>query len=340
MTRYAEKLARIKGGQYRPSDFIIADAKDSDMAGGITTTGVKRRPGGGREVPYTRSEFLENIRQVIAQDVVDIVLTSASNMEALTKDGAFRNGTVARAIRANDSTDVWGAIRGSDYTRSPSRPFRSASLDRAVRPVDLSGENKVDLGLYSITFNNDLDRDYQSLEAFSEFRREAASCGFKYFLEVFNPNVDARISPELIPAYVTDSIIRTLAGIVEADRPQFLKVVYNGPEALEELCAFDPGVVVGVLGGSSGTTRDCFELLSQAERFGGRVALFGRKINLAESPLDLISLMRSVTNGEISPKNAVRAYHGSLERLGLNPLRSLEDDLVVTSAPLVAAASE
>ncbi len=33
----------------------------------------------------TRPEFLQNIRAVIAQDIVDIMLTSASNLEALVE---------------------------------------------------------------------------------------------------------------------------------------------------------------------------------------------------------------------------------------------------------------
>ena len=57
----------------------------------------------------------------------------------------------------------------------------------------------------------------------------------------------------------------------------------NGAKALEELASYDPQLVVGVLGGGAGTTRDTFELLFQAEKYGARVALFGRKINLAES---------------------------------------------------------
>ena len=30
-----DKLARIRAGEYRPNDFIIADAKDADMAFGM-----------------------------------------------------------------------------------------------------------------------------------------------------------------------------------------------------------------------------------------------------------------------------------------------------------------
>ena len=171
-----------------------------------------------------------------------------------------------------------------------------------------------DLGLYSITFNNDLDADIASLEAFAEFRAEAAECGFNYFLEVFNPNVETGIDPEILPHYINDNILRCLAGVHQADRPQFLKIVYNGPKALEELASFDPSVIVGVLGGGAGTTRDCFELLHQAEKYGARVALFGRKINLAEAPLAIVAMMREVVDGNLSPQEAVQAYHGELQK--------------------------
>ncbi len=98
------------------------------------------------------------------------------------------------------------------------------------------------------------------------------------------------LAPELTPHFVNDAIVRCLAGLTEAERPRFLKIAYNGPRALEELASFDPSLVVGVLGGGAGTTRDCFELIHQAEKYGARVALFGRKINLAESPLDIVRL--------------------------------------------------
>jgi hypothetical protein len=75
-------------------------------------------------------------------------------------------------------------------------------------------------------------------------------------------------------------------------------------------------------------------LLFQAERSGARLALFGRKINLAESPLALIAMMRRVADGEIDPAEAVRAYHGELQNAGLLSRRSLEADLEITEAVL------
>ena len=87
-----------------------------------------------------------------------------------------------------------------------------------------------DLGLYSITFTNDIEADHTSLEAFTDFRDDAEENGFSYFLEVFNPNVDRGLTPETMPQFVNDAIVRCLAGLTEAERPKFLKIAYNGPK--------------------------------------------------------------------------------------------------------------
>ena len=339
MYRLDQKLARIHAGAYKRSDFIIADAKDGDMGPSIPGCGPKRNKDGSSTRFVTRPEFLDNISAIVAQDVVDIMLLSASNLEALTERGVFKNSAVKPAIRANDTTDIW-VVRHAGYSKQPSRPFRSASLSRVMTgSLDASPGTAVsgtDLGLYSITFNNDLTHDYTSLEHFSAFRDDAARHNFKYFLEVFNPNVDCRIDPALVPHYVNDCIVRCLAGVTKADRPQFLKIAYNGPKALEELASFDPSIVVGVLGGGAGTTRDCFELLNQAEKYGARVALFGRKINLAEDPLAMVSFMREVASGNIQPLDAVKAYHGSLQKSGLTAIRALAADSEITEKVLKA----
>jgi hypothetical protein len=325
VTRLDQKLARIRAGRYSRSDFIIADAKDGDMGPSLTSTGPKRAADGSWSRYYSRDEFLERIASIIRQDIVDIMLVSASNLERLNEAGVFDGSAVKPAIRANDTTDIW-VVRGGRYNQQASRPFRSASLKPGIVGTDL--------GLYSITFNNDLDADMRSLEAFAAFRSEALASGFTYFLEVFNPNVDTGLAADVLPHYVNDCILRCLAGVTKAERPRFLKIAYNGPKALEELASYDPSLIVGVLGGGAGTTRDTFELLHQAERYGARVALFGRKINLAESPLAIVSLMRQVAEGSIGPSEAVKAYHGELQREGLRPLRDLDDDNRVTEAVL------
>jgi hypothetical protein len=149
------------------------------------------------------------------------------------------------------------------------------------RDGEIPGAN---LGLYSVTFINHLEHDRDTLLAFKEFREEAERKKFRYFLEVFDPNTASGMAPAKLGEFINDKILRSLAGVTEAGRPLFLKIVYHGPRAMEELAQYDPNLVVGILGGSAGTTYDAFKLIHDAQKYGARVALFGRKINNAEHP--------------------------------------------------------
>jgi DhnA family fructose-bisphosphate aldolase class Ia len=313
-----KKLANIRAGRYSADDFIIADAKDGDIGFGR-----------GRHTP--RATHLQAIRDMTRSGLVDIMLMSASTAERLANEGLFKGSAVTPAIRLNDTTDIWSA-RGGRYKEAPSRHHRTARVDQARKITDL--------GLYSITFSNERDIDALNAEAYSAFRAEAAAHGMRHFLEVFNPAFDIRLASGAdIGAFINDNIVRTLAGVMEADFPKFLKLQYNGPRAMEELASYDPGhLIVGILGGAAGTTRDTFELLAQAERYGARVALFGRKIHQAESPLDIVALMRQVVARTVTPAEAVKAYHGELQKKGLKPVRPLADDAAITEQDLKAAA--
>jgi hypothetical protein len=230
---------------------------------------------------------------------------------------------------------VW-AVRHGCYTREPSQPFRSASIDHiqcGEVECDRDGSGSftgANLGLYSITFVNELDQDREALLWYKEFREEAERKGFRHFLEIFDPNVSSGIAPEKLGEFINDNILRTLAGVPDAGRPVFLKIVYHGPKAMEELAQYDPNLVVGILGGSAGTTYDAFRLIHDAQKYGARVALFGRKINNAEHQLAFIEMLRLITDGKISPDEAVRAYHGVLQGKGIKPTRTLDDDLKLT----------
>src|SRR5882724_3840376 len=343
------KLAEVKGN---PSSraFIIADAKDADMAFGVRAPGPRsylalrgERPARFSPEVWTRAEygyrnlpeFLDIIREVVHQGLVDVMLMSAYVNEQLTiKEGLFRDSHVTPAARANDTTDVW-AVRHGCYTGEPAQPFRTASIDqiqcgkiecdRATN--EFPGAN---LGLYSVTFVNDLDQDRETLLAFKEFREEAERKSFRNFLEVFDPNVNIGIAPEKLGEFINDNIIRNLAGVPESGRPAFLKIVYHGPRAMEELAQYDPNLVVGILGGSAGTTYDAFKLIHDAQKYGARVALFGRKINHAEHQLAFIEMLSLITTGKISPEEAVRAYHSVLQAKKITPKLSLEKDLELT----------
>jgi hypothetical protein len=324
-----QKLANIRAGAYSPKDFIIADAKDAEMAYGLTAPGPARDAAGNPLAGFgTRAAYLDAMREMTRSGLIDILLTSASAAEVLAAEGLFEGTEVTPAVRYNDTTDIWYP-RGGRYGKEPSHPFRTARLE-LVRPF-------VDLGLYSVTFSNDLDNDLRSLEAYSMFRDEACDLGMRHFLEVFNPAFDVGVPANEIGHYIGDSIMRCLAGAVSAEQPVFLKIMYNGYRAMEELTHYDPTrLVVGILGGAKGTTRDTFELLSRAEAAGARVALFGRKINFAESPVTLVKLMRSVLAHELNPREAVQAYHDALASKGLRPLNALADDIEISDSILRA----
>lgn len=325
------KLAKIKAN---PScrEFIIADAKDADMAFGIAAPGKSpehyAHEGRFRSLP----EFREIIRQIVQQGLVDIMLMSAHVNDILTnRERIFDGSHVTPAARANDTTDIH-VIRAGVYTSTPSVPFRSTTIDHIqCGHIDCQTHERgggCNLGLYSVTFNNCVDRDRHTLEKYKEFRIEAERKGFRHFLEVFDPNAPVNpIPPDKLGSFVNDMIVRSLAGVPEAGRPLFLKMVYHGPKATEELAHYDPQLVIGILGGGAGTTYDAFKLIAEAQKYGAKVALFGRKINNAEHQLAFIEMLRRIVDGQISPEEAVRAYHGVLQGLGIKPLRSLDDDM-------------
>jgi hypothetical protein len=324
-------------------EFILADAKDADMATGIGAPGQSPELHPGEVRFKTLDEYREQMRLITQQGLVDIMLMSASSNYALTfVEKLFENSQVTPAVRANDTTDIHLA-RGSAYAQHPSHPFRTMSIDHAqCGHLDCTPEERsqgANLGLYSVTFNNDFGHDVATLERFHAFREEAERKGFRYFLEVFDPNVATSLSSDVLPHYLNDMITRMLAGVAPAGRPQFLKIVYHGPKALEELVRFDPHLVVGILGGSSGTTRDAFQLLHDAQKHGAKVALFGRKINNAENQLAFVQFLRLIVEGVIGPVDAVKAYHSVLGKLGITAKRSLDDDLKVTEQSMSYAGS-
>ncbi len=329
-----EKLARIAAN---PScgDFILADAKDADMAFGISAPGIKNRDAPEHQRYRSIQEFRDLIRQIVDQRLVDIMLMSASTADLLAvQERIFDKSPVTPAIRANDTTDIWLAGGQASYGSHPSLPFRTAILDEVMdsgsAPVFGMNRTAVNLGLYSITFNNDAELDRAALEAYRTFREEAREKDFRHFLEVFVPNAPVR-PVEDVPRYVNDSIVRSLAGVGASSRPIFLKIPYFGPAALEQLVSYDSSLVVGILGGSAGTTFDAFHMLWEAKKYGARAALFGRKINSAEHQLSFVEQLRALADGGIEPGEAVKAYHARLKKLNIAPHRTLADDLKPTA---------
>ncbi|HUS38253.1 MAG: hypothetical protein WBF93_02030 [Pirellulales bacterium] len=326
-----QKIARILADSSVP-DFILADAKDADMAFGLSAPGLSPEYHGSEAQFRTLDEYRQQIREVVRQGLVDIMLMSASTSDVLTLgERIFDNVAITPAIRANDTTDIWLAAGSGRYGSQPSVPFRSATIDHAMcgheRCDDDERQLGADLGLYSITLNNDVTLDHRTLDAYRKFRIEAEAKGFRHFLEVFAPNACGDHCPEDVARFMNDSIVRTLAGVPEKARPIFLKIPYLGPQAMEALVRYDRSIIVGILGGSSGTTFDAFQMLWEAKKYGARAALYGRKINNSEHQLTFIKYLRALADDQIEPVEAVKSYHADLQRLNIHPHRALDEDL-------------
>ncbi|MGL4512583.1 MAG: hypothetical protein ACRCT8_05785 [Lacipirellulaceae bacterium] len=331
-----EKLARIAADS-ACGDFVLADAKDADMAFGLAAPGRDPRADGAAGL-RSLATFRNSMREIVEQGLVDIMLMSVSSCDRLAGDERlFENSPVTPAVRANDTTDIWLAGTDAEYTRQPSLPFRTASLDHALGWSLGSSPPRpgADLGLYSVTLNNDHRLDRETLEAYREFRVEAETKGFRHFLEVFTPNALAAPVAD-VGRFVVDSVVRLLAGVPRSGGPLFLKMPYFGRDLTRAIVEYDPSLVVGVLGGASGTARDAMQLVHNAKLNGARAALFGRKINAAEHQVSFVAALRSVADGNAGPEDAVRAYHGELKRRGVAGVRSLQRDLELTEKVLVA----
>jgi hypothetical protein len=344
------KLSRILADP-ACGDFILADAKDADMAFGLAAPGLAAGGTPGQGPFRSIHEYRESIREIVAEGLVDIMLMSASTSEVLAIDERlFDQSPVTPAARMNDTTDIWLASGTGGYARQPALSFATTTISQArwgtsQTPPTAAGNAPypgANLGLFSITLNDDAVLDRDMLAAYREFRLEAEREGFRHFLEVFYPNAPGAVpgkaagaQPANVARFLADHVVRALAGVPRAGRPVFLKIPYLGPEVMEQLAAYDRTLVVGVLGGGAGTTHDAFALIADAKRHGARVALFGRKINAAEHQPTFVRHLRLVADGDLAADEGVRAYHGALAKLGIRPQRGLDADLA--RAPVAQA---
>ena len=119
MKRLVQKLSNLPNGSISTKNFIIADATDADMALGITEPGPQI---GSCRYGYNESEgcwktlaeYRERIRAVTEQDIFDIMLLSASNVEKIgIHEGLFKNPAITPAARENDTSDFGQCAAGN-----------------------------------------------------------------------------------------------------------------------------------------------------------------------------------------------------------------------------------
>ena len=80
------KLKNILASNYKTSDFIIADAKDADMAAGIRAPGyIRKEDGSLTDKPASYQSYLDKMESMSKSEEVDIMLMSMTSAERLFK---------------------------------------------------------------------------------------------------------------------------------------------------------------------------------------------------------------------------------------------------------------
>ena len=149
------KLAAIAADPSGCREFILADAKDADMAFGMGAPGLSPERHDSELQFRSLAEYRDQMRQIVQGGLVDIMLMSASTNEELTiRERLFDGTEVTPAVRANDTTDIH-VVRGGKIHEAASKPFQSASIDH-IQCGHLDCEvpersDGADLGLYSLS---------------------------------------------------------------------------------------------------------------------------------------------------------------------------------------------
>ena len=186
------KLAAIHADPSGAKDFILADAKDADMAFGIGAAGQSPEMHAGEVRFRTLAEYREQIRQIVRQGWS----TSCSCRPAPTTCSRFRSGcsTTATSRRPPGPTtpatcSSFAAERISRSRRGRSARRRSTTFNAATsiasRPSDRAAPTWACTASRSTTGST---TTCAALEEYRAFRIEAERKGFRHFLEVFDPN--------------------------------------------------------------------------------------------------------------------------------------------------------
>ena len=313
--RIFEKLSQPDQLHRNP---IFVFAADAQASVGLTGLGPEPHP-----EPHlrTRPEYLDLLRATVAQGSIDGLLLTPADAETLgVEERLFAASPVTPLVRMNAETGIWNPRHGR-YRQQPSYPFPTLPVPDAKYCEGLVCEARechVQLGLYSITLNNDVEYDEATLSAYLRLAREIGNTpGFHHVLEVFLPNLNTPgLDQEKRGEYVADSIVRVMSYLRSHQRPLFIKTEFTTPGVWRALCDFDPTVIVGALGGPRLNSRATLQLAHDVVRNGGKVILFGRSVFMEEDPLRICQSLRAVLDGQMSPEEAHSEYQAGLRAGG------------------------
>ena len=298
-------------------DPIFVFAADPLASGGIYGLGQITSP---KPHYRTHPEFLQLQKELVQDGTIDGLLMTPSDAEILAvEEHLFDNTDVTPIVRMNSETTIWNPRYG-DYRNQHSYPFQTVFPDDmksyCESLVSPALDCHVQLGLYSITLNNDVQADQRMLESYIQFAHIVGEIsGFDHILEVFLPNVRlVGFDDDKRGMYVADSIVRTMSYLRKHQRPCFLKTAFTAPKVWKEFTDFDPSLIIGALGGPRQNTRYTLQLANDVAQNGGRAILFGRAIFQEESPVAIVHALRQVLNQQSSVDEAHAEYQRALRQ--------------------------
>jgi hypothetical protein len=304
---------KIRALQANPSSsgtFVLGDAKDSDLA----LRGLPARVGRSLErpdanFPYpSREAFLDQIAELIESGPLDLMVVSPRVAEETAQRGVFRQCPVSPVIRS---------AQGHWLPQA------------AVAEGGPSFEGPIPL--FGVGFCRDEAMDQAELDAYERFRLKAGAAHVRHLLELYPSCGCDGGEPQRVDDILADRLLHSLLEVPPVARPMLVQAPYYGPRLMESLAESLPGMPVGIVGGPAGTTFDAFRLLAESKRYGARAAIFGRRISAAEHQPAFVRFLDYLAKDDVRPEEAVHAYHGVLQGLGIRPFRELKEDLMPTA---------
>ena len=263
------------------------------------------------------------MRLITRSGLVDIMLMSASSSYALTfRETLFDNSPRHPAVRANDTTDVH--LAAADRRRSPVAPVPHCQpRPRPVRAPRMWPPSRRhprrNLGLYSVTFDDDLGPRHRDPRAVPRVSRMKPAEGFRYFLEVFDPNIPNAVAPDILPRYINDMISSNACrGCSRAGRSSS-RWSTTAPRRWKNCSVmtrtWSSEFSAAGLGRRS-TLSNCSRTLRSTR---AKVAVRPQDQQRTENQLAFVQFLRLIVDGVINTIEAVKAYHAVLGRIGDPP---------------------
>ncbi len=315
--RIFQKLENLEELKRSPIFVFAADAMASTSLQGL---GLVQEP-----TPHYRNriEFLELQRQFIEDAYIDGLLMTPADAEILAQEEKlFDHSPVTPIVRMNAETGIWNPRHGI-YRQQHSLPFQTVPVEAAQycdSLVNNATACHINLGLYSITLNNDVEADERMLNAYLKFAKDVGEMrGFEHVLEVFLPNVRIPgMDTEKRGQYTADSIHRTMSYLRIRQRPLFIKTAYTTKEIWQELTSFDPTLIIGALGGPKQNAKSTLSLAHDVTEYGGKVILFGRTVFQEDDPRLMAKALRAVLDRDRSIEEAHNEYQQAVRGMPSN----------------------